>query len=211
MNVALSPAQRRFVQTRLESGNYLDAGEVIRDALRLLEAQTASARDDIGTVASLVMMEAAKSAREDLEAIVEEVKAINAAKRNMRTLINQMKRDLSTNCGRGDGRGAMDFSRGLGSERAYHRVPIPCPDPEASGGVRYEATDTHRGRITRADEIRTIIDEMESRLDTLSEMGEMESLRLQMAMDRLSKAMSTLSNLLRKISETAGTIILNMK
>ncbi|MGC2827953.1 MAG: type II toxin-antitoxin system ParD family antitoxin [Pseudolabrys sp.] len=48
-------------------------------------------------------------------------------------------------------------------------------------------------------------------LDSLSEMGEMESLRLQMAMDRLSKMMSTLSNLLKKMSDTASSITQNIK
>jgi hypothetical protein len=52
---------------------------------------------------------------------------------------------------------------------------------------------------------------VKNKLDSLSEMGEMESLRLQMAMDRLSKLMSTLSNLLKKASETASAIIQNMK
>ena len=48
-------------------------------------------------------------------------------------------------------------------------------------------------------------------LDSLSEMGELDSLRLQMAMDRLSKMMSTLSNLLKKISDTASSITQNIK
>ena len=48
-------------------------------------------------------------------------------------------------------------------------------------------------------------------LDSMSEMGEMESLRLQMAMDRLSKMMSTLSNLLKKISDTSSAITQNIK
>jgi hypothetical protein len=39
----------------------------------------------------------------------------------------------------------------------------------------------------------------------------MESLRLQMAMDRMSKMMSTLSNLLKKISDTASSITSNLK
>jgi hypothetical protein len=38
----------------------------------------------------------------------------------------------------------------------------------------------------------------------MSELGETESLRLQMAMDRMSKMMSTLSNMLKKISCTAS-------
>lgn len=48
-------------------------------------------------------------------------------------------------------------------------------------------------------------------IDAMSEMGEMESLRLQMAMDRLSKMMSTLSNLLKKTSDTASSITQNLK
>ena len=52
---------------------------------------------------------------------------------------------------------------------------------------------------------------MKAKLDSLSEMGEMESLRLQMAMDRLSKLMSTLSNLLKKASDTAQGISQNIK
>jgi hypothetical protein len=42
-------------------------------------------------------------------------------------------------------------------------------------------------------------------------MGEMESLRLQMAMDRHSRMMSTLSNLLKQSSDTAQSIIQNIK
>jgi hypothetical protein len=45
----------------------------------------------------------------------------------------------------------------------------------------------------------------------MSEMGETESLRLQMAMDRLSKMMSTLSNLLKKMSDTADGITRNLR
>lgn len=51
----------------------------------------------------------------------------------------------------------------------------------------------------------------DSKLDSLSEMGEMESLRLQMAMDRLSELVSTLSNLLHKASDTQSAIVQNMK
>ena len=55
------------------------------------------------------------------------------------------------------------------------------------------------------------IERMEDEIDSMSEMGEMESLRLQMAMDRMSKMMSTLSNLLKKISDTQNSIVQNIK
>jgi len=44
-----------------------------------------------------------------------------------------------------------------------------------------------------------------------SELSEMEQLRLQMAMDRLAKMMSTLSNILKKMADTAGQITQNLK
>ena len=60
-------------------------------------------------------------------------------------------------------------------------------------------------------ELDTMVDTMKSDLDSMSEMGEMESLRLQMAMDRMSKMMSTLSNLLKKISDAQNSITQNLK
>lgn len=53
--------------------------------------------------------------------------------------------------------------------------------------------------------------EAESAADSMSEMGEMDQLRLQMLMDRRSKAMETLSNLMKKQSDTASTITSNLK
>jgi hypothetical protein len=51
----------------------------------------------------------------------------------------------------------------------------------------------------------------ETDLDSMSEMTEMETMRLQMAMDRRSKMMSTLSNIMKNISETANSIVQNLK
>ena len=66
------------------------------------------------------------------------------------------------------------------------------------------------GRPSRA-EIAAARDRLKSELDSMSEMSEMDSMRLQMAMDRLSKAMSALSNVLKKASETDQAIITNIK
>ncbi len=48
-------------------------------------------------------------------------------------------------------------------------------------------------------------------VDSMSELGEMESLRLQMAMDRQSKMMSTVSNIMKKNSGASDEIIDNLK
>ena len=39
MNVSLTPELEQFVQTKVQSGRYNSASEVIREALRLLEEQ----------------------------------------------------------------------------------------------------------------------------------------------------------------------------
>jgi hypothetical protein len=45
----------------------------------------------------------------------------------------------------------------------------------------------------------------------MSELSEMESLRLQMAMDRVSKFMQTLSNIEKKMSDTDSQLVRNLK
>ena len=51
-------------------------------------------------------------------------------------------------------------------------------------------------------EVTDILDQ----LDAVGELGETESLRLQMAMDRLSKMMSALSNALKKLSDSSAIV-----
>lgn len=47
--------------------------------------------------------------------------------------------------------------------------------------------------------------------DSMSDMNEMTSMRLQMAMDRRSKLIETLSNIMKSIDETNDSVISNMK
>ena len=107
---------------------------------------------DVMALAFLVMMEAAKSAREDLKSIMDGVKRINNAKAAWRQSANQVNAAAATT-----------------REKARHD------------------------------------------LDSLNKMGDLQSLRLQMAMDRQSKFMSSLSNVVKKMSETSSGITQNLK
>jgi hypothetical protein len=129
------------------------------------------ASGDIEALAFIVMMEASKSAQEDLRAIMEQVKAISAQKKKVSAALKQRP------------------DRGL--------------DPLSVSSLI--------SAVTTKAELSNAIDQIKADIDSMSEMGEMESLRLQMAMDRMSKMMSTLSNLLKKISCTASQITQNMK
>jgi hypothetical protein len=167
---------------------------------------------DIEAVAFTALMEAAKSAQEDLKAIMAGVKAINATKHHLRELLAKVNRDVTAALvADAEGR-ALELSEGgLGGKRAYARVKIPIPDPESPGGVQFAVVALVDGPLTLRCQLDNARDALQSRLDSMSEMGEMESLRLQMAMDRLSKLMSTLSNVLKKVSDTSQTITQNLK
>jgi putative addiction module CopG family antidote len=236
MNITLPPELKKFVEQKVASGAYEAEAEVIHEALRWSQTRdrafswartTASVSSaspsgnwpllggesgvDIMALACLVMMEAARSAEEDLKAVLAGMKAINAAKSALRDLIARVSKDVSSNLGRGDKKASLDLSNGMGSERAYHRVKMPHPDTESQGGVKFVSADLHPGKISDIRQLEAVRDDLRDDLDSMSEMGEMESLRLQMAMDRVSKFMSTLSNILKKSSDTAQSIIQNLK
>jgi putative addiction module CopG family antidote len=169
MEITLSGALERYVDEQVKTGRYADANEVVHEAIRRAETTSryrnlGEADADVMALAFIVMMEAAKSAQEDLKAIMDGVKLINKEKEGWRTVNDTIRVFLD-----------------------------PCADK----------TEDDKGSRARRD--------LREQLDSFSEIGEMESLRLQMAMDRLSKFMTTLSNLLKKISDTESSITQNIK
>lgn len=66
-------------------------------------------------------------------------------------------------------------------------------------------------RLTSAQSDVLVFSLMKQTFDSMSEIVETESLRIQMAMDRLSKFMTTLSNLEKKVSDTDQTVVQNIK
>jgi hypothetical protein len=123
---------------------------------------------DIEALAFLVLMEASKSAQDDLKSIMDGVKAINGAKSKLP--------------GSRDQHGSLDVDVILQLMLTVYGMNVDA-----------EFCSIQKG------------------LDSMSEIGETESLRLQMAMDRMSKMMSALSNLMKKISDTNSAIAQNLK
>ncbi|MBI1961897.1 MAG: hypothetical protein HYS37_00850, partial [Candidatus Rokubacteria bacterium] len=76
--------------------------------------------------------------------------------------------------------------------------------------ARARADLSTRDIATLAD-LRAVQDELKGKLDSLNEMSEMTSLRLQMMMDRRSKFISTLSSIMKRISDTQDTLVQNLK
>ena len=142
-----------------------------------------------------VLMESDKSAREDLKAIMAGVKAINKQKEGWRAIANTLA--------------AYPVEAGKPSRGGWVFDSTDAKGATVTGGFAIKGTGAG-GAVIRAD-VDKARETIKNKLDSLSEMGEMESLRLQMAMDRMSKMMSTLSNLLKKVSDTASEITQNLK
>jgi hypothetical protein len=164
---------------------------------------------DIEALSFLVLMQASKSAQEDLKSIMAGVKAINENKKKMRETMN----DLNSNASKMN-RQKLDSAKLLfqllpqTQKRANVTLTKTRKSTIDSEAVKWSTARTKE--ITK-EELDNTIDKFKNDLDSMSEMGEMESLRLQMAMDRMSKMMSTLSNLLKKISDTQNSITQNLK
>ena len=153
---------------------------------------------DIEALAFLVLMQAAKSAREDLKAIMAKVKAVNEQKAKQRELLSKMQQQRTISAIQLDSFKLLQ-NRTLALQQGRN--------PDSIKIVR----SSSRVKTVSKNEMDAMATKLKNDLDSMSEMGEMESLRLQMAMDRMSKMMSTLSNLLKKISKTADDIIQNLK
>lgn len=161
---------------------------------------------DIEAIAFLVLMQASKSAQEDLKAIMAHVKAINDQKEKLRSASALLKSNQNIT------RIKLDSLKSVSNQTQVIQKQNNLRNIQPVRTVALDSTKPVRANtpVTKA-EINTTKDKLKNDLDSMSEMGEMESLRLQMAMDRMSKMMSTLSNLLKKISDTAQGIIQNLK
>ena len=144
---------------------------------------------DIEAMCFLVLMQAAKSAQEDLKAIMDKVKSINEQKKKMREVLATIQKKNTR-----ISRVQLD---------SFTLLLIKKPASTNTPASRTKPVTTM--------ELDNLAGNMKNDLDSMSEMGEMESLRLQMAMDRMNKMMSTLSNLLKKISKSSEEITQNLK
>jgi len=165
-----------------------------------------------------VLMGATNDMDKDLQSIMAEVKSMTNAKQKLRDLINRVNKDVANNADKtkpsGDNQtepAAVLGEGGMGDTGGYDNVQIPTPDPTADGGVRMVPTSLDASQPMTLDKLKAVQDDLKGRLDSMNEMSEMTSLRLQMTMDRRSKFIETLSNIMKKISTTADTQVQNLK
>ncbi len=111
-----------------------------------------------------------------------------------------------------------DVAQSAGKKGTERCVPPGCGGYQAAMGdarTSLARTKAHTTLVARdpatIQQLRALQAELKGNLDAMGEMGEMQSRRMQMIMERRDKAMSTLSNIMRKISTTQETLVQNLK
>ncbi|MDZ4793848.1 MAG: hypothetical protein SGI83_06175 [Bacteroidota bacterium] len=160
------------------------------------------ADSDIMAMVFLVMMEASKSAQEDMKAIMAGVKATNEQKKSLREAMTQLKKKKNEK--KPLLRADYDSLKKVLATADLDSVKKTSPTEQ-------QPAKPARTTPVSNTELNQLMDEYRDKLDSMNELGEMQSLRLQMVMDRINKLMSTLSNLFKKVSDTQTEIISNLK
>ncbi len=156
---------------------------------------------DIEALAFLIMMEAAKSAQQDLKEIMDGVKKTNEQKKKLRDAMQRLKKN------------EHNLSRAMLD--SFNRLTVSKVTTTAgSKPISTAKTDMVKSKATlpvSAAEAKAAQDDLQRKLDSVDEMSEATNLKLQMAMDRRNKLMEAASNIMKKIQATQDTIISNLK
>ncbi|HUJ31462.1 MAG TPA: hypothetical protein VLY23_09290 [Candidatus Acidoferrum sp.] len=157
---------------------------------------------DIEELAFIVLMQATNDQDQDLQQIMNEVQAQTKAKQFLRQQMQAVNTDVAASAGQ--------------------KPNAPCNTPACQDLARQASEITRvtsqtkksvrlSGSAITYGELKGIQADLQGSLDSMNEMSEMTSMRLQMAMDRRSKFIEILSNILKKMSDTESSIISNLK
>ena len=184
---------------------------------------------DISQAAFIVLSMATKDMDDDIRMIMAEIKAMNAAKQKLRELTKELNGWISQEMSKHPGSKDIDNEKVAGSKT---KASAARPTAKATAPpLRRITLDTKTSPVIHLEYVKTpvipplppqnpgltvsglksMLDDLKGKLDSMNEMSEMTSLRLQMTMDRRSKFIETLSNIMKKIGTTQETLVQNIK
>jgi hypothetical protein len=162
-----------------------------------------AADQDVEAVVFMVLSEAAQQQENDLTAVMQQMDQINRQKAAMRQLLDEAQQSAST---------AKPKQRDKECNTSFCKS-LPSRFVAVAGlSLRGETplVTSVPQKLTYAD-LDSVQVQMNHDLDSMNEMSEMTSMRLQIAMDRRSKLVETLSNVMKSISDTDNSIVANLK
>lgn len=216
-HAVLQPSARVWVeqQSRIEAQKRAPDMPALESAIRARFSQlngsgrsgavlggSSVAGGDIEAMAFIVLMDATQGMDQDLKSIMGQVNAINRAKESLRSLQSSVQQEAAASGGRPNTPCRSPFCQSLparlaelSASTANLQRPVRLQSPPAPTYANLQALQNS----------------LKPQLDSMNEMSEMESMRLQMLMDQRSKFLETLSNIMKKISDADSSIIGNLK
>lgn len=175
---------------------------------------------DVEEAAFIVLSLAAAEMDGDLRAVLAEAKAAGAAKSRLGEMVGKLDRWIAEESA-GGGKTASRSETVTARQAAAAPVAAArrmVPEAKTSPAIRLEyfkapvvAPLPARNPGLDAARLAAVRDGVRANLDTLSEMSEMTSLRLQATMERRSKFIETLSRIMKKTGSTQETLVQNLK
>ena len=160
---------------------------------------TSAGSGDIEAIAFIVLMQAAKDIESDLKEMMNSVKAINDRKKHLQDQIATIKANQP-----GNKNGIQDDSRNQSiikkkftfTETKHLKIRLPVVVSEKIVAIKDPKMQTEK---------------LQSEKDTLGDISNEMSLKIQMYQERHSRFMQMLSNMMKKLSDTDSAIISNLK
>jgi len=162
---------------------------------------------DIEALIALVMIQAAKDAEQDMKDIMEEMKKKNEEKEALRQAQETMERNK-----RSMSRQMLDSFKTLTNPKLTTVTKPQAQKIQPARNVPDKTTTnpTVNSKVS-ATEIKSVQEKMRAKIESLNEITQIKSMRLQQMMERRTKSIETLSNIMKKISETEDSIVKNLK
>ena len=186
------------------------AVDTVRNQFGTLPAQ------DTDVLVQLVMFELWKAEEDALEELLKEMHRMNQAKKRQREYMSRLKQQKaqSNTEMRQEYKNIKNQQPKVSGEAKTITKQYPKMAATRRLGIRYPKTPKIDLKDTSSmgpAELEKLIAEEEQKMDSLSELSEELSLKIQILMDRRAKIIQTLSNIMKKISQTSDTIIANIK
>lgn len=158
---------------------------------------------DINSLVMLVMMQSANDSDNDLKDAMAQMQAINNAKQQLRNLMSQMQAEQAAM--------QSQLKNEYCQTEPCRALPARLKELSAATSTFPHPVQTTAPAKLTAANLNTLSSQLKSDLDSMNEMSELTSMRLQMAMDRRSKFVEALSNIMKKIDDSNSSILQNIK
>jgi DNA repair exonuclease SbcCD ATPase subunit len=206
----LQPSVRAWVeqQAKLESQKPAPDAASIATAARnrfpALNTRGNSANDgDINSLVAIVMMQAANDSNNDLKDAMAQMQAANNAKQQLGELMAQMQAAQAAM--------QSQMKNEYCQTEPCRALPSKLKELSAvTASLPHPVRTTAPANLTIAN-LKALDNQLKSDLDSMNDMSDEMSMRMQMVMDRYTKAVEVLSNLIKKIDDTSSSILQNIK